>query len=360
MTTYYPQLLSSRILRDSDRSSVSASDNAIVGGWVVTDKFILATCIGYNGRDTAASAYKLQWRNVTASGSFADVAATGEIKYAATSAVLADGTALTSGNARCSSQSGTMTWQNGLENVADNLLPDSTTLDLGSDCYTELQWALDPAGALVNNQYEFRLWNNTSAATVGTCGATLKFAILVSGPVQSFGFIESATQSVVVLPITITITDEDYKITEAASLMKEMLIDIDEGELEGYKTTDIVGAVAGGPYFAWGASPAGAGDMLCTWQEWRHSDGSVATNSGDFGALTVNQDCFSPVVQMPSGSKLITLYKDKYATGSGTVHVYVRGDTSTFAWDAGSPSWTEYTTAITQSWTYIQMKLSAS
>ncbi|MDD1736587.1 MAG: hypothetical protein LUQ21_03925, partial [Methanothrix sp.] len=73
-TSYYPQLLASRILYDSDRSSASSANDADVAGWLKTRKFILATQIGYDGKDTAASAYKLQWRNVTDSGSFADVA----------------------------------------------------------------------------------------------------------------------------------------------------------------------------------------------------------------------------------------------------------------------------------------------
>lgn len=174
MTTYWPTQLLSRLLSDTDRSVLAADDGDVTG--FTPGKFILATQIGYNGKDTAASAYKLQWRNVTAAGAFADVAATGECKWSATSNVLADGTAVTSTTRRCTADA-QETWQNGLENVADNLLPDSGTIDLGSDCFTELQWALDLTDAKANNQYEWRLYNVTQGAALTACAAQITTAI---------------------------------------------------------------------------------------------------------------------------------------------------------------------------------------
>jgi hypothetical protein len=161
---------------------LSAANDGDVTGHAKATQIIVATQIGYNGKDTAASAYKLQWRNVTDAGAFADVGATGECKWAASSGVLADGTALTSGNARCSAP-GDQTWQDGLESVNDNVLPDAGTLDLGSDSYTELQWALDLADAHSGDQYEWRLWNNTSGAAVGTCLAQVTILSVSTGTV---------------------------------------------------------------------------------------------------------------------------------------------------------------------------------
>jgi len=163
---------------------VLANDDADVTSWTKTNKIILATQIGYNAKDTAASAFKLQWRNVTDAGAFADVAATGEVKYSATSAVLADGTAVTTTSRRGTAVAD-QTWQDGLENLADNLLPDSGTLDLGSDYYTELQWGLDLSSALDGKQYEFRLWNNTSGLTVGTCAAQITTISVIEGSVAA-------------------------------------------------------------------------------------------------------------------------------------------------------------------------------
>ena len=95
-STYYPTVRAARILYDSDRSSASSSDDAVVVGWVKTNKLILAISIAYGSKATIASTFKLQWKNVTDSGTYADVAATGEAKYAATSSVLSNGNAVTS------------------------------------------------------------------------------------------------------------------------------------------------------------------------------------------------------------------------------------------------------------------------
>lgn len=177
MTNYYPQIQHSRFLSDADRSVLTVADDANLTAFV-KGKIILAIMIGYNGKDTLASAYKLQWRDVTDGGSFTgggnnggDVGAAGEVKYSASSAAMADGDAIAKAGMKCTNMDSTMTWQNGLCNVGDNLLPDSSTLDLGSDCYSELHWALDLTNADAGHQYEFRLWNNTSGATAGTCAA---------------------------------------------------------------------------------------------------------------------------------------------------------------------------------------------
>jgi hypothetical protein len=174
--TYFPQLLASNLLYDSDRSSI-AGDNADVSNWNKADKIILAIQVGYNGKDTAASTYKLQYRDETddPGGSFVDVGASGEVKYAASSAVLVDDNAVTSGEARCTDP-GNQTWQDGRENVGDNLLPDAGSFDLGSDCYTEFQFALDLSGAQSGHQYTFQLYNNTQGAGLGACASQVSIA----------------------------------------------------------------------------------------------------------------------------------------------------------------------------------------
>lgn len=174
MTTYYPSYYADRLLYDTNRSGIAA-DNIDVTNWPKTSKFIIAIMIGYVGKDTAASAYKLQWRNVTDSGVFADVAATGEMKYSATSAVLVDGNSVDdAGDDRRLTPIGLgMVWQDGLENVNDNVLPDSGTFNLGDNCYTEFQWAIDPADSLAGHKYEFRMYNTTSGAALSTNSADI-------------------------------------------------------------------------------------------------------------------------------------------------------------------------------------------
>jgi len=165
---FYPSLGASRIA-DANRIDKSLADNGDVTGWVKTNDFILATRI-YGSKGAYNYAYTLKWRNVTDAGSFAAVGATGEISYAADT-VLVDGQALPTGSKICSAQTN-YTWQNGMENEGDNILPDSGTYSLADEYYTELQWALDCSGAHDNDIYEFALY--TSSTSIGTCLASIQ------------------------------------------------------------------------------------------------------------------------------------------------------------------------------------------
>lgn len=179
MATYYPKELGSRLCLDSDRSPLAAV-NADYTGHVKTIKIILAVQLGYNGKDTAASAYRLEWRNETDNpgGAFTPVGAATEVSYAATSDTLVDENAVTSAEDVCTNQDATMTWQNGYENVNDNTAPDSGTFDLGSDCYTEFQWALDLSNGHDADQYTFQMYNVTAGAAVtdSPCDAQITLA----------------------------------------------------------------------------------------------------------------------------------------------------------------------------------------
>jgi len=170
---FYPSLGASRIA-DANRIDKSLADNGDVTGWVKTNDFILATRI-YGSKGAYNYAYTLKWRNVTDSGSFAAVGATGEISYAADT-VLVDGQALPTESKICSAQTN-YTWQNGMENEGDNILPDSGTYSLADEKYTELQWALDCSAAHDNDVYEFALY--TSSTSIGTCLASITTAIIV-------------------------------------------------------------------------------------------------------------------------------------------------------------------------------------
>ena len=162
----------SRIL-DANRVDKSEGDNADVTEWVIGDDFILAVNIHSNGKDTEAAQYKLRWRNVSDSGSFADVSNTGEITYVATTD-LTDGTAIEIGGRKCSTQGDT--WQNGEENEGDN---SCDSIDLADDYETEIHWALDTTNALKAKEYAFELYDTTNSASRGTCGATLTMELYV-------------------------------------------------------------------------------------------------------------------------------------------------------------------------------------
>lgn len=175
MTTYYLAVQSSRILADADRSPLADINGSITD--FLRGKIILATELGLNTRDTQDAAYRLDWRNVTDGGSFAAVAATGEVKWStSTGCGVADGGAVTKAMLTCTNLDSTMTWQNGLFNLGDNLAPDSGTYVTAADIYTEFNWALDFADSLWGHQYEFRVFNTTANASAGTCVAKVTIA----------------------------------------------------------------------------------------------------------------------------------------------------------------------------------------
>lgn len=171
----YVVLKTSRIA-NSDRADQSGSDGGDVAGWVKTADFILGIQIDCE-KGPIARAYKLQWRDVTAAGSFADVGAATEISYAATT-VLVDGAALAEGNKLCTGVPAGSTWQNGMESEGDNELPDDPdTFSLADEYYTEFQWALDCSGAIDAHEYEFQLYDVTQGVAIaGACPSTITMA----------------------------------------------------------------------------------------------------------------------------------------------------------------------------------------
>lgn len=144
--------------------------------WVKTNDFILATRI-YGSRGPYVRAYKLRWR--VSGGTFVDVSDVGAITYSAVTD-LGDGGDLLEEEKLCDAQDG-YTWQNGLENEGDNLLPDSGTYSLADEYYTEFQWALSCDDAIDESIYEFELWDVTEPLSIGTGLSSITIAITTTG-----------------------------------------------------------------------------------------------------------------------------------------------------------------------------------
>ena len=155
MTTYYVKTKGTAFAT-SARVEVG-SDNTNVTNWAKTDLGIYCVAIGQNGRDPAAAVLKLQWK--VSGGSFADLGATGAVKYT-TGTNLTDTNAVTSGEALVAVTG--MTWQDGQE-IEDGV---SASIDLGSDYYSELQFGVSFADAASGATYEFQLYNSTLGAVV--------------------------------------------------------------------------------------------------------------------------------------------------------------------------------------------------
>ena len=111
MATSYVIVNGSRILARNG-VDLSGSDGGDVTDWYIDEDIVLAVCI-YTSKGPLDRQYKLQWRNVTDSGSFADVGASGEINYTSPDIDLTtDEYALVFADKRCSTPAG-YSWQNG-------------------------------------------------------------------------------------------------------------------------------------------------------------------------------------------------------------------------------------------------------
>jgi hypothetical protein len=172
---YYAAMGGTRIC-DTDRVDQSGADDTGVTDWVIGTDFIVCVNINSGGKDTEAAQYKLRWRNVTDSGSYADLGAAGELTYNS-STVLVQGTDIAEGTRRCSSQGGDA-WQAG-EEVEGASLCDS--IDLADEYETEIHFGVDCDNALAGKEYAFELYDTTNGASKGNTegGATLTIASVV-------------------------------------------------------------------------------------------------------------------------------------------------------------------------------------
>jgi len=161
---------------------------------------ILACCIDADDMNNATSAtFKIQWRNVTDAGSFADLAATGEIKWSTTSD-LVDGATVTSaedsgGNLNCTGKGWSR--RDGIEVEGKN----GITHTVNQDAYEDLQWAIDLTSADGTNgdQYEFRLCES-GGTVIGTCVG--KLTVVKAGKID--GVTKNADRSAVVGGVTVS------------------------------------------------------------------------------------------------------------------------------------------------------------
>ena len=113
---------------------------------------------------------------------------------------------------------------------------------------------------------------------------------------------------------------------------------------------------------SWGEQNPTDGEQISPWTKWTDGSGALANTTGDqhWGevSLTTGQVAHSPVKDMGSAvSREFTITNNLYGSGSGDGVISIRGDTSTFAQDAGSPAWSTYSTPTTQTWRYVQVRL---
>jgi DNA-directed RNA polymerase subunit RPC12/RpoP len=167
LVTAAPQETASRYLA-SDKTPL-ADDDASVTDYNKSNEFILVFQMD-EAMGPWDSTYTLQWRNATDEGTFADLAATGEMAWG-TNTDLVNGQAITS--QYCQQIPSLSTWQNG-EEVEGAATSDS--INLADEYYTEVAWAVDPSAGHNGDDYEFRVWENAGGSAVGTVNGQLTLA----------------------------------------------------------------------------------------------------------------------------------------------------------------------------------------
>lgn len=104
------------------------------------------------------------------------------------------------------------------------------------------------------------------------------------------------------------------------------------------------------------------------WTEWKLEDGSAPTfnppigmgvSVADWGKLILypSELVYSSVKSMPSGTRTVEVEKNRYGFCVGNVDVWIRGSSTTFDWDDGSPSWSLYTSPVSVDWSYVQLRV---
>lgn len=152
------------------RDWVAAANTA--GAMFDTETLILAVCIDADDMNDATDAtFKIQWKNDTDAGAFADLAGTGEIQWAEFSD-LTDGATVTTdedsgGNSvNCAAKGWSR--RDGLEKMAAN----GFTRTVNQDAFEEFHWAISLSATDSGDAYSFRL-TQSDATVIGTMSTAL-------------------------------------------------------------------------------------------------------------------------------------------------------------------------------------------
>jgi hypothetical protein len=114
--------------------------------------------------------------------------------------------------------------------------------------------------------------------------------------------------------------------------------------------------------WAWGQSNTSYVEIPEVWATWKEVGGAPATYNAEFGLLQLKsgETFYSDVKDIGSSTdRLLTIDIDKYGSGSGTQGtIEWRGSTTSFVWDAGSPSWNVYPAGGSiENWRYVQVRV---
>jgi hypothetical protein len=169
-----------------------------------SETLILAASFCGDDMNAASGAtFKVQWKNVSDAGSYADLAATGEIKWASSSDLTDDATLASAAYANspdavdCVGKGWTVEAGESVEAEGDN----EKSLNAQDDELLEIHWAIDLSGADSANQdtYQFRIVD-TSNSVIGEGTGIL--TVVIAGKID--GTTKDATRASAVGGVTVS------------------------------------------------------------------------------------------------------------------------------------------------------------
>lgn len=175
-----------RIGKDGVSIIWQAACDTAVTNWTKTDEVIFVANALSSSHAPASESFKLQWRNKSDSGTFADlVTGSGELRAGTSAGCITNGDAVASQDG-C----GTGTMSNSEE--VENETPLQTASIAGTqNNHIETQWCVDFNNALDGKEYEFQLYSVTESASSG----------VFTGPTITT-YIEASAEQVIVTTMT--------------------------------------------------------------------------------------------------------------------------------------------------------------
>ena len=169
-TVYY--IRGGRIAKDGSVSITWQDACGVdITGYDKSDYAVIAFVTATEDHSGGSETLRLQWRDVTDSGSFADViSGSGEVRAAASAGYLNNGDA-------CGTLSGCNSDSLAGSEEVENESPMEATINHSKFNDWELQFCVDMSNCEDGHEYEFQLYSQTGSAAVGVNPATITIDI---------------------------------------------------------------------------------------------------------------------------------------------------------------------------------------
>jgi hypothetical protein len=164
-----------RVARDGAGAGArnwQAAADIDITGWLLSWRMIFATMWDSDDMNSIDGDFQLQWRNVTDAGSFADLTATGEVKWATDTDLVNDNAVVSDERGGVENCTGM-----GVSHLDGYEIEGASAKDLigiTSDSVFDMQFAVDMSGGDLGDEYEFRVVETGTSNSYGTYAGTVK------------------------------------------------------------------------------------------------------------------------------------------------------------------------------------------